>query len=42
MLVEQTVYAALTDTFNAAQRLVIDRLGAVTVEQLGQHLAKRH
>ncbi|WP_028623207.1 Rrf2 family transcriptional regulator [Pseudomonas sp. Ant30-3] len=40
-LVEQAVNAALTDAFNAAQALLIARLGSVTLEQLAQDFEAR-
>lgn len=40
-LVEQAVNAALTDAFDAAQALLIARLGSVTLEQLAQDFEAR-
>jgi Rrf2 family protein len=41
-LVEQAVNAALTDAFDAAQALLIDRLGRVTLEQLSSDFERRY
>lgn len=41
-LVEQTVNAALTDAFDAAQALLINRLGSVTLEQLASDFERRY
>ena len=41
-LVEQTVTAALTDAFDAAQALLINRLGSVTLEQLASDFERRY
>lgn len=41
-LVEQAVNAALTDAFDAAQALLIARLGSVTLEQLAEDFAARY
>lgn len=41
-LVEQAVNAALTDAFDAAQALLIDRLGSVTLEQLSSDFERRY
>ncbi|WP_122555449.1 Rrf2 family transcriptional regulator [Pseudomonas viridiflava] len=41
-LVEQAVNAALTQAFDAAQRLLMDRLGEVTLEQLALDFEQRH
>ena len=40
-LVEQAVNAALTEAFDAAQALLIDRLGSVTLEQLANDFERR-
>ena len=40
-LVEQAVNAALTDAFDAAQALLIERLGSVTLEQLAEDFEAR-
>lgn len=40
-LVEQAVNAALTDAFDAAQALLIERLGSVTLEQLADDFEER-
>lgn len=40
-LVEQAVNAALTDAFDAAQALLIARLGSVTLEQLAEDFEAR-
>lgn len=40
-LVEQAVNAALTDAFDAAQALLIERLGSVTLEQLAEDFEER-
>ncbi|MFJ2333878.1 Rrf2 family transcriptional regulator [Pseudomonas helleri] len=40
-LVEQAVNAALTDAFDAAQALLIERLGSVTLEQLTEDFEAR-
>jgi DNA-binding IscR family transcriptional regulator len=41
-LVEQAVNAALTDAFDAAQALLINRLGSVTLEQLASDFERRY
>jgi Rrf2 family protein len=41
-LVEQAVNAALTDAFDAAQTLLITRLGSVTLEQLANDFEERY
>jgi Rrf2 family protein len=41
-LVEQAVNAALTDAFDAAQALLVDRLGSVTLEQLSLDFERRY
>lgn len=41
-LVEQAVNAALTEAFDAAQALLIDRLGSVTLEQLASDFERRY
>ena len=41
-LVEQAVNAALTEAFDAAQALLIDRLGNVTLEQLASDFERRY
>jgi len=41
-LVEQAVNAALTDAFDAAQALLIMRLGSVTLEQLANDFEERY
>ena len=41
-LVEQAVNAALTDAFDAAQALLINRLGSVTLEQLADDFERRY
>lgn len=41
-LVEQAVNAALTDAFDAAQALLIDRLGNVTLEQVASDFERRY
>ncbi|KFE43882.1 MULTISPECIES: Rrf2 family transcriptional regulator [Pseudomonas] len=41
-LVEQAVNAALTDAFDAAQALLITRLGSVTLEQLANDFEERY
>lgn len=41
-LVEQAVNAALTDAFDAAQTLLIARLGSVTLEQLANDFEERY
>ncbi len=41
-LVEQAVNAALTDAFDAAQTLLIARLGSVTLEQLASDFEERY
>ncbi len=41
-LVEQAVNAALTDAFDAAQALLIARLGSVTLEQLANDFEERY
>ncbi|MHC8306313.1 Rrf2 family transcriptional regulator [Pseudomonas sp. PB3P13] len=41
-LVEQAVNAALTDAFDAAQALLIARLGRVTLEQLAGDFEERY
>lgn len=41
-LVEQAVNAALTDAFDAAQALLISRLGSVTLEQLADDFERRY
>jgi DNA-binding IscR family transcriptional regulator len=41
-LVEQTVNAALTEAFDAAQALLINRLGSVTLEQLASDFERRY
>ncbi|WP_296257316.1 MULTISPECIES: Rrf2 family transcriptional regulator [unclassified Pseudomonas] len=41
-LVEQAVNAALTDAFDAAQALLIARLGSVTLEQLADDFEARY
>lgn len=40
-LVEQAVNAALTEAFDAAQALLIERLGSVTLEQLANDFERR-
>ncbi|MET1070314.1 MAG: Rrf2 family transcriptional regulator [Pseudomonas prosekii] len=40
-LVEQAVNAALTEAFDAAQTLLIERLGSVTLEQLANDFERR-
>lgn len=40
-LVEQAVNAALTEAFDAAQALLIDRLGSVTLDQLANDFERR-
>lgn len=40
-LVEQAVNAALTDAFDAAQALLLERLGSVTLEQLASDFEGR-
>ncbi|KAB0491287.1 Rrf2 family transcriptional regulator [Pseudomonas vancouverensis] len=40
-LVEQAVNAALTEAFDAAQALLIERLGSVTLEQLAEDFEQR-
>ena len=40
-LVEQAVNEALTDAFDAAQALLIERLGQVTLEQLARDFERR-
>ncbi|MNN55504.1 putative HTH-type transcriptional regulator YwnA [compost metagenome] len=41
-LVEQAVNAALTEAFDAAQALLIERLGKVTLEQLASDFEQRY
>lgn len=41
-LVEQSVNDALTDAFEAAQALLLERLGAVTLEQLADDFERRY
>lgn len=41
-LVEQAVNAALTDAFDAAQALLLERLGSVTLEQLAEDFERRY
>ncbi|MGJ7551024.1 Rrf2 family transcriptional regulator [Pseudomonas alloputida] len=41
-LVEQAVNAALTDAFEAAQALLLERLGSVTLEQLASDFEGRY
>ncbi|WP_079228792.1 Rrf2 family transcriptional regulator [Pseudomonas putida] len=41
-LVEQAVNAALTDAFDAAQALLLERLGSVTLEQLASDFEGRY
>ena len=41
-LVEQAVNDALTDAFDAAQALLLERLGAVTLEQLANDFERRY
>jgi DNA-binding IscR family transcriptional regulator len=41
-LVEQAVNAALTDAFDAAQALLINRLASVTLEQLANDFERRY
>lgn len=41
-LVEQAVNAALTDAFDAAQALLLNRLGSVTLEQLSRDFERRY
>lgn len=41
-LVEQAVNAALTEAFDAAQRVLISRLGNVTLDQLAQDFEQRY
>ncbi|MEL7939005.1 Rrf2 family transcriptional regulator [Pseudomonas delhiensis] len=41
-LVEQAVNAALTDALDAAQALLINRLGSVTLEQLASDFERRY
>ncbi|WP_207284480.1 Rrf2 family transcriptional regulator [Pseudomonas sp. FW300-N2A2] len=41
-LVEQAVNAALTEAFDAAQALLLDRLGSVTLEQLASDFERRY
>jgi Rrf2 family protein len=41
-LVEQAVNAALTDAFDAAQALLITRLGSVTLKQLASDFEERY
>jgi DNA-binding IscR family transcriptional regulator len=41
-LVEQAVNDALTDAFDAAQALLLERLGAVTLEQLASDFERRY
>ncbi|MGF0239018.1 Rrf2 family transcriptional regulator [Rhodococcus sp. IEGM1300] len=41
-LVEQAVNAALTEAFEAAQALLIERLGSVTLEQLADDFEQRY
>lgn len=41
-LVEQAVNAALTDAFDAAQALLVQRLGSVTLEQLAEDFEARY
>ena len=41
-LVEKAVNAALTEAFDAAQALLIDRLGNVTLEQLASDFERRY
>ena len=41
-LVEQAVNAALTDAFDAAQALLITRLGSVTLKQLANDFEERY
>ncbi|RLU04760.1 transcriptional regulator [Pseudomonas prosekii] len=40
-LVEQAVNAALTEAFDAAQALLLERLGSVTLEQLANDFERR-
>ncbi len=41
-LVEQAVNAALTEAFDAAQALLVERLGSVTLEQLAEDFEARY
>ncbi|MFV3314571.1 Rrf2 family transcriptional regulator [Pseudomonas putida] len=41
-LVEQAVNAALTDAFDAAQALLLERLGSVTLAQLAEDFERRY
>lgn len=41
-LVEQAVNAALTEAFDAAQTLLLERLGRVTLEQLANDFEQRY
>ncbi|MEA5669948.1 Rrf2 family transcriptional regulator [Pseudomonas sp. MH2] len=41
-LVEQAVNAALTDAFDAAQALLLGRLGSVTLAQLAEDFERRY
>lgn len=41
-LVEQAVNAALTDAFDAAQALLLKRLGSVTLAQLAEDFERRY
>jgi len=41
-LIEQAVNAALIEAFDAAQALLIDRLGSVTLEQLAGDFERRY
>ncbi|CDF85693.1 Rrf2 family transcriptional regulator [Pseudomonas sp. QL9] len=41
-LVEQAVNAALTDAFDAAQALLLNRLGSITLEQLASDFERRY
>lgn len=41
-LVEQAVNAALTEAFDAAQALLVERLGSVTLEQLAEDFETRY
>lgn len=41
-LVEQAVNAALTDAFDAAQALLLERLGSVTLAQLADDFERRY
>jgi DNA-binding IscR family transcriptional regulator len=40
--VEQAVNAVLTDAFDAAQALLIERLASITLEQLANDFERRH